>query len=169
MYTIEFFPEEGKYHHDGHRSCNINFTPQESNKNKDICPICKKKLTIGVLNRVDVLADRDEGFEPKNIIPFKSLVPLPEVISEILEVGKNSKKVQAAYEEIIEKGGSEFEILLDRSYEEIEAIGSPEIAMAIKNIRENRVEPVAGYDGVYGVIKAIKPGQILKPEQKSLI
>ncbi|MAF14008.1 MAG: DNA helicase UvrD [Parcubacteria group bacterium] len=169
LYTIEFFPEEGKYHHDGHRSCNINFTPQESNKNKDICPICKKKLTIGVLNRVDVLADRDEGFEPKNIIPFKSLVPLPEVISEILEVGKNSKKVQAAYEEIIEKGGSEFEILLDRSYEEIEAIGSPEIAMAIKNIRENRVEPVAGYDGVYGVIKAIKPGQILKPEQKSLI
>src|SRR3989344_9023860 len=94
LYTIEFFPEEGKYHHDGHRDCRINFSPSESKKHKGICPVCKKKLVIGVLNRVDQLADRAEKFKPKNSIAFRSLVPLPEIIGEILGVGKSSKKVQ---------------------------------------------------------------------------
>lgn len=167
LYTIEFFPEEGKYHNDGHRNCKINFLPAETKKNKGICPVCKKPLTIGVLNRIDQLADREVGFKLDSI-PYKSIVPLPEIISEVVEVGKNSKKVQSIYEELIKKGGSEFEILLDKDYKELESITLPEIALAIQNVREQKVEPIAGYDGEFGIIKALKEGQIKKPAQDSL-
>ena len=168
-HTIEFFPEEGKYHHDGHRDCGINFTPLESKKHKGICPICKKPLTIGVLNRVDALADRPTGFVPSKTVPYKSLVPLSEVIAESLDVGKHSKKVQALYEEMITKGGNEFDILLDKNYDEIETLATPEIAHAIRNVREGLVEPIAGYDGVYGVIKTLRKGQHIKEKQPRLL
>jgi len=168
LYTIEFFPEEGKYHHDGHRICGINFSPAESKKHKNICPVCKKPLTIGVLNRVEQLADRKPGFK-LNTIGYKSLVPLPEIISEVVGVGKKSKKVNSIYQDLISKGGSEFEILLDKDYSDLKKIASPEIVLAIRNIREQKVKPIAGYDGVYGIIKIFKDGEIKKPTQKKLI
>ncbi|MCX6742676.1 MAG: endonuclease Q family protein, partial [Candidatus Parcubacteria bacterium] len=104
LYTIEFYPEEGKYHFDGHSNHNYSLTPKETKKNKGICPVCKKPLTIGVLYRVDDLADRDEGELDKHI-PYKSLVPLQEIIAEAYDVGKSSKRVQAEYFNIIKKAG----------------------------------------------------------------
>jgi uncharacterized protein (TIGR00375 family) len=167
LYTIEFFPEEGKYHFDGHRACGISFSPSQSKKNKGICPVCQKPLTIGVLNRVEVLADRSEGFK-LDTIPYRSLVPLPEVVAEALDLGKASKKVSAIYEDLITKGGSEFKILLDLNYSELEKFCPAEIVLAIKNIRENKVKAIAGYDGVYGIIKALEGIEKIKPKQKTL-
>lgn len=168
LYTIEFFPEEGKYHHDGHRECQVNFAPVETKKHHGLCPVCKKPLVIGVLNRVDELADRTR-YDEKNFIPHKHIVPLPEIIAESYGYGKASKKVQQAYEEFIAKGGSEFEILLDKPYEELARFTIPEVVQGIQNVREGRVRPVAGYDGVYGVIKALKDGASLKDKQKTLL
>ncbi len=167
LYTIEFFPEEGKYHFDGHRTCNIQFSPAETKKHKGICPVCKKPLTIGVLNRVDELANRADGFK-LNTISYKSLVPLPEIIAEALGVGKGSKKVSLAYQDLIKKGGNEFKILLDLSLADLEKITTPEIVLGIKNVRAGNVDISAGYDGVYGVVKVFKAGLNVKPAQKSL-
>lgn len=167
LYTIEFFPEEGKYHHDGHRACGINLTPQETKKYHGLCPKCHKPLTIGVLSRVNDLADRGVDFKP-NAIPFKSIVPLPEIISEILGVGRNSKKVSNVYESIVSQA-SEFEVLLDLDYQRLSELVSPELLLAIKNVREQHVRPIAGYDGEYGVIKTLKEGQVKKAIQDKLI
>ena len=167
LYTIEFFPEEGKYHWDGHRDCQIQFKPGQTKKNKGICPICKKPLTIGVVNRVEQLADRPENFKP-DTIGYKSLVPLPEIIADFLGQGKLTKKVTAIYQDLIAKGGNEFRILLDLSIPELEKIAPLEIALGIKNVREGKIEISAGYDGVYGVVKVFKGGEIKKLAQKSL-
>ena len=167
LYTIEFFPEEGKYHFDGHRDCNIQLSPAETKKHKRICPVCKKPLTVGVLSRVDELADRPDGFKP-DTIGYKSLVPLPEIIAETLGVGKGSKKVGLAYRDLIKKGGSEFKILLDLSLADLEKITTPEIVLGIKNVRAGNIDISAGYDGVYGVVKVFKRGQKIRPDQKTL-
>ncbi len=166
LYTIEFFPEEGKYHADGHANCKISLTPEQSKKNNNLCPVCKKPLTIGVLNRVAALADRPEGFKP-DTIGYKSLVPLAEIIAESYGVGKKSKKVQKTYFELIEKAGSEFGLLLDVADADLEKICGPEIALGIKNVSENNIRPIAGYDGIYGTIKVFK-GSGNKKSQKSL-
>ena len=161
--TIEFFPEEGKYHYDGHRNCKINFSPQESKKHKEICPVCGKPLTIGVMNRVDKLADREEGFRPKGAIPFRSLIPLEEIIADAIGTGVGTKGVQKEYKNLVEKFGSEFKILLEASQKEIEAASSGEIAEGIARVREGRVKIVPGYDGEYGKIQIFGEG-----EQKKL-
>ncbi len=168
LYTIEFFPEEGKYHFDGHRDCKIQLKPEQSEKSKGLCPVCKKPLTIGVLNRVYQLADRKEGFKP-DTIGYKSLVPLAEIIADVLGQGKLTKKVDVLYRDLISKGGSEFKILLDIPVEELKKIVLPEIALAIKNVREGKLEIFPGYDGVYGVVKVFKEGQLKKPMQKSML
>lgn len=165
LYTIEFFPEEGKYHHDGHINCKINFTPEETKKNNGLCPVCKKPLVIGVLNRVEELADR-KSFKQEKFIPHKYIVPLAEILAEAYGYRKVSKKVQEIYEELVGKKGSEFEILLDMPYEELEKIVVPEVLEGIKNMREQNVKPVAGYDGVYGVIQTLKEGQSIKEQNK---
>jgi uncharacterized protein (TIGR00375 family) len=167
LYTIEFFPEEGKYHWDGHRDCGISLKPAETKKNKGLCPVCKKPLTIGVVNRVEELADRPEGYK-LNTVPFKSLVPLPEIIADVLEVGKGSKKVNAMYQDLIAKGGNEFRILIDLDEAQLDKICLPEIALAIKNVRAGKLEIKAGYDGVFGIVKVLKDAKKFKPEQKSL-
>ncbi|MBU4351038.1 endonuclease Q family protein [Patescibacteria group bacterium] len=154
-YTIEFFPEEGKYHYDGHRSCNIVFSPSQTKKNNNICPVCNRPLTIGVLNRVDELADRSERQMPAGAIPFKSLVPLQEIIAEALGVSSLSKRVEQEYWDMIDKLGSEFNILLEVSKKELEASALPEIARGILAVREGRVVAEPGYDGVYGKIKTL--------------
>ena len=161
-YTIEFYPQEGKYHADGHRACNVSLTPEESLKHRNICPICKKELVLGVDHRVAELADRELGYKPQNKITYKSLIPLNEIIGECLQVGKTSKKVQALYEQIVERGGNEFNVLLNLTREEIIAISNSLIAEAIMRLRDNKVHRVAGYDGVYGVIKVFAPGELAK-------
>ncbi|MCF7906800.1 endonuclease Q family protein [Patescibacteria group bacterium] len=166
-YTIEFYPEEGKYHLDGHRACDIKMTPQESIKNKNICPQCHRPLTIGVLHRVNELADRPEGFIPSKAIPFKSIIPLPELISEIKGVGPKSKTVQKEYDSLISKGQSEFNILLHLSFSQLKEITSLELARAIIKAREGKVIKEAGYDGVYGKIK-VSESEDGKISQKKL-
>lgn len=154
LYTIEFFPEEGMYHFDGHRDCNVSFSPAETKKHKNICPKCKKEVTIGVLNRVDNLSDRKLEIVDKNkFIPFKSIIPLQEIIAESFNVGKSSKKVQAEYFNLISKGKNEFNILLHLSMEEIKKITLPKIAEAIGRVREGKVKLVPGFDGQYGKIE----------------
>jgi uncharacterized protein (TIGR00375 family) len=153
LYTIEFFPEEGKYHYDGHRLCNLSLTPQQSKKYNNICPRCSKPLVIGVLNRVEELSDRPEGFLPENAIPFKSLIPLNEVIAESIGVSVLSKEVSKHYNNLIKNLGSEFKILLESTEKEIKEKSLPEIASGIIRMREGKVSIEPGYDGVYGKIK----------------
>jgi len=159
LYTIEFFPEEGKYHFDGHRLCNIVLSPQESKKYNNICPNCGKPLTIGVLNRVNSLADRPEGFKPEIAIPFKSLIPLGEIIADALGVLSGAKQVEKEYKSLIEKFGNEFEILLNVSRQDLEKATLPEIADGVGKVREGKVFIEPGYDGIYGKIKIFSQGE----------
>jgi len=163
LYTIEFFPEEGKYHYDGHRNCAISLTPFESKKYNNLCPTCGKPLTIGVLNRVERLADRKQGQGPNGAIPFKSLVPLEEIIAESLGVTTASKRVGVAYENLIKKLGSEFNVLLTATKQDLIGATLPEIAEGIARVREGRVSITPGYDGVYGKVSIFSKG-----EQKEL-
>ncbi|MCD5397154.1 MAG: endonuclease Q family protein [Candidatus Pacebacteria bacterium] len=168
LYTIEFYPEQGKYHNDGHKSCDINLSPQESKKYNNICPNCGKPLTIGVLNRVEELADRPDDFKPENAIPFKSLIPLTEIIADVLAVGSETKQVVKEYENLIEKFQNEFNILLEVSRSEIETASSLEIAEAIIRVREGRVNIIPGYDGVFGKISIFSKEEFKKTSQKVL-
>jgi len=166
--TIEFFPEEGKYHYDGHRFCEVRFSPQETKKYGGICPVCKKPLTVGVLSRVEELADRNEGERPKTALPFISLVPLTEIIAEVFnQNSSNSKFVENKYFEMINTFGSEFEILLDIPIEEIER-DFPEIAQGIKIVREGKVKITPGYDGEFGKVSLFGNEEEQKPLQKTL-
>ncbi|MEW6410338.1 MAG: endonuclease Q family protein [Nitrospirota bacterium] len=153
LYTIEFFPEEGKYHFDGHRGCNILFSPKDTKKNNGICPVCKKPLTIGVMNRVEELADRKEGFIPDGAIPFKSIIPLEEIISEAIGVGVGTMAVSSEYEKMIKRGGSEFSILLSLPEDNLHNIAHPKVAEGIIRMRNGKVSIIPGYDGIYGKIK----------------
>lgn len=159
LFTVEFFPEEGKYHWDGHRLCGVSFSPEETKKNKGICPKCKKSMTIGVMNRVDKLADRKEDEGNENKIPFKNLIPLNEIIGSVLGVGVSSLTVRKEYEKLIEIIGSEFKVLMDADYENLKRASSSEIADGIIDVREGKVELTPGYDGEYGKIKIIKGGK----------
>ena len=163
LYTVEFFPQEGKYHYDGHRACDISLSPQESKKYNNICPNCGKPLTLGVLNRVEELADRPEGVRPENAIPFKSLVPLEEIIAESRGVLPGAKQVEKEYNSLIEKAGSEFKILLDIPQEKLKDITSSGIAEGIIRVREGRIHIEPGFDGVFGKIRIFS-----KAEQKNL-
>jgi uncharacterized protein (TIGR00375 family) len=159
LYTIEFFPEEGKYHYDGHRNCNILFSPQETRKHKSICPVCGKRLTVGVMNRVNELADRPEGAVPPKAIPALRTVPLDEIIADILGVGTNASSVEKEYLRLVEKGGSEFDILLELSPEQLSSFTPPNILEGILRVREGRLKITPGYDGVFGKIEILSPAE----------
>ena len=150
--TIEFFPEEGKYHHDGHRKCNINWDPNETIAHNGLCPECGKPVTVGVLHRVETLADRPVGVPPRPHA-FASLIPLPEVLGEVHGVGPNTKTVQRAFEPLLAKLGPELSILQVIPLEEIEQVGGPRLAEGIRRMRSGKIKPVAGYDGQPGIIK----------------
>ncbi len=167
LYTIEFFPEEGKYHFDGHRGCGVVLSPKESLKMGNLCPECGRPLTIGVMHRVEVLADRGEGFVPEGAIPFKRLVPLDEIIGEALGCGPNSKKVSDLYEAMVWKGGSELNILLNLPPSDLEALAPRRVVEGILRVREGRVRISPGYDGVYGKVE-IFGGEEREDEQLSL-
>ena len=169
LYTIEFFPEEGKYHFDGHRNCDIRLSPTETKKYNGICPVCGKPLTVGVLSRVDELSDKKEGFKLENAIPFKSLVPLQEIIADALGMTTASKEVEKSYKNLIEQFGSEFDILLDISPERLKSAARSEIAEGILRVRQGKVSKEPGYDGVFGKIRIFGKGEEKKlSNQKTL-
>jgi len=151
--TIEFYPEEGKYHFDGHRKCNVVFSPQETKRHNYICPVCGKRLTVGVMHRIESLADRPSGHRPNDAIPEIHLVPLEQIISEALGVQTTTKAVQEEYKRLVSIGGSEFEILLKLSIEELSRFVPPRILEGISRVREGKLFIKPGFDGVYGKIK----------------
>ena len=155
LFTIEFFPEEGKYHFDGHRNCKILFAPQETRKNKGLCPVCGKRLTVGVMNRVEELADRPEGVISPKAIPALHMVPLNEIIADALGVGTNASSVEKEYLRLIEKGGSEFDILLELAPEDLTSFTPPLILEGILRVRQGRLKITPGYDGVFGKIQIV--------------
>jgi uncharacterized protein (TIGR00375 family) len=167
LFTIEFFPEEGKYHYDGHRNCNLRLSPKESILNNNVCPVCGKKVTVGVLHRVELLADREEGFVPENAIPFKNLIPLDEIIAEALNVSKESAVVKNLYLEMVKKIAPEFEILLNVPIEEIKK-NYFKIGEGIEKMRKGEVKILPGYDGVFGEIRIFEKKEEKKEGQRTL-
>jgi uncharacterized protein (TIGR00375 family) len=154
--TIEFFPEEGKYHHDGHRNCGVSLSPGETIRHNYLCPVCGKKVTVGVMHRVEKLAARKPGFRPGNALPFYSIIPLQEIVSEVLGIGVNSKAVMKEYMRLLENLGPEFTILMDTPLDQLELKGSPLLKEAIGRMRSGQVHIVPGYDGEYGKVKCLK-------------
>lgn len=164
LHTIEFYPEEGKYHLDGHADCKISLTPAQTKKYQGRCPECAKLVTVGVLSRVEVLADR-ESCQRK--IPHRYIVPLREILGESLDVGKSSKKVGVMYEKMINELGNEFGVLLDVAEKDIAQCSSPKIAEAIRRMREGNIEIAGGYDGIYGTVKIFNDAE-KKIDQQTL-
>lgn len=157
--TVEFFPEEGKYHLDGHRKCNVVLEPAETVKRNGVCPVCGKILTIGVLSRVYELSDREAGERPRVTFPFQRLVPLAEVLGQRLQVGAGSQRVGVALERLLAKLGPEVGILSDVPVDEI-ARHDPVLATGIARMRRGEVRVKAGYDGEYGVVDVFDAAEL---------
>lgn len=153
LYTVEFFPEEGKYHLDGHRACGVRTTPAETRACGHSCPVCRRPLTVGVLHRVEELADGSPGRIPDGAVPFRSLVPLEEIIAAAMNRRVGTMAVRREYDRLVAAGGDELAILLDLGAEELRSFTPPRILEAIRRIREGRLTIIPGYDGVYGTIK----------------
>lgn len=150
-FTIETDPAYGKYHWTGHRNCNVALSPQEAIKLGNICPVCRRKLTKGVEQRVEELADRPAGFKPENAIGFMRLLPLSEIIRAVLGVGSPStRKVWGIYNQLIERFGNEYAVLMDASKDALSKVVDEKVAEAVIRVREGRVKVTPGYDGVYG-------------------
>ena len=166
--TIEFFPQEGKYHYDGHRSCEVSFSPAETLQNNGICPKCGKPLTLGVDYRVNQLADRAEDYQPQSHKKVEYIVPLTEIICEVLGIKtKTSYKVTTLYDQLIHNYGDEFSLLRTVSLDQIKD-KFPQIARAIDKLRAGDVYVKPGFDGVYGVVQIFKPGELAKGQQLGL-
>ena len=151
--TVEFFPEEGKYHLDGHRACRVRLEPHETRAAGGTCPVCNKPLTVGVMHRVAALSDRTSGALPGTAGPVENLVPLPEILSELYQVGCKSKRVSQQYEELLGKLGPELPLLTEVPLEDIRSATSSLFVEAVSRLRQRRVIREAGYDGAYGTIR----------------
>lgn len=149
--TLEVDPAYGIYHVDGHRACGISMEPKDARKLNNICPVCKQPLTVGVLHRVEDLADREEGFVKRGAVPFKTLIPLSEIIAAVVEKGIATKEVWRIFYGLVKDGRTELDVLLRMPKEELEAIATPAIAKAIMENREGAIKVKPGFDGVYGV------------------
>jgi ATP-dependent DNA helicase UvrD/PcrA len=158
--TVEFFPEEGKYHVDGHRKCGVRLEPAETRRLGERCPVCGKPLTVGVLHRVEALADRPEGVRPPGAAGFRNLIQLPQLVGEVLGVGPGSKAVAAVVGGLVELLGPELEILERAPLEEIAKAGPPLVAEAVDRLRRGAVIREAGYDGEYGVLRVFAPEEL---------
>ncbi len=158
--TVEFFPEEGKYHLDGHRNCDVCLEPGETARLDGRCPVCGKKLTVGVQNRVEQMASRPEGFRPAWAKAFESLVPLPEVIAASTGASPAGVRVLRQYEAMLQKLGPEFSILRERPLDDIERAAGPCVAEGIRRLRAGQVRRVPGFDGRYGTIGLLSPDEI---------
>jgi len=168
LYTIEFFPEEGKYHFDGHRLCGIRWSPKETREHNQKCPKCGKSVTVGVMNRVEQLADRPQGYTPSNAIPFKSLIPLDEIIADAKGVSKTTVGVEREYRSCIAKFGTEFEILLKADGGQLKKGLPARIAEGVLRMRQGRVSKQAGFDGEYGKISLFTEEEGPKEPEKQL-
>ena len=151
--TVEFFPEEGKYHVDGHRKCNFRSLPSQTRDLNGVCPVCHKPLTLGVLYRVEELADRPNPVQTARSRPYQNLIPLESVLAEVFQCGSQTKKVQQAYSQLVERFGSEFDILRNVSIQELEKGGIALLAEAIARMRDNRIHFDAGFDGEFGQVR----------------
>jgi uncharacterized protein (TIGR00375 family) len=168
LYTIEFYPQEGKYHWDGHRKCNARLSPRESKDLNSRCPKCGSKATVGVMHRVEKLADREEGFTPENAPSYKNLVPLIEIISSVLGVGSGTQTAEREYNALIKKFGNELSILLEAPEKKIAGECPPKIGRGILNARKGDVEIIPGYDGVYGKVSVRKAAEEKHEKQLEL-
>ena len=158
--TVEFFPEEGKYHLDGHRKCGVRMEPAETRRHGGRCPVCGKPPTVGVLHRVEELADRPPGARPAGAAGFRNLIQLPELVGEVLGVGPRSKAVTAVVDGLVDRLGPELEILERVPTDEIAKAGPPLVAEAIARVRRGAVIRDAGYDGEYGTIRVFTPDEL---------
>ncbi|MDI1461713.1 UvrD-helicase domain-containing protein [Catellatospora sp. KI3] len=158
--TIEFFPEEGKYHGDGHRDCGVNWTPAQSRETGGLCPVCSRPLTIGVLARVEALADRAEGVAPANAKPVTHLVQLPELVGEIEGVGPKTRTVEGRVNALVAALGPELSILTEVPLDEVAAVGGELLGESVRRLRAGAVHRVPGYDGEYGVIRLFEPDEL---------
>ena len=162
LYTIEFFPEEGKYHYDGHRTCNRRMTPKETKAAGGRCPVCGRTPTVGVMHRVELLADREDGFVPEGAVPYRNLVPLEEIIAEANGSKPGTVGVREEYFKLCEAFGGEFTVLLDAPVEEVRKHSSLRIAEGLRRVREGQVHIAPGYDGVFGEISIFKDGEVVR-------
>jgi ATP-dependent DNA helicase UvrD/PcrA len=167
--TIDLFPQEGKYHYDGHRKCGICWDPVETLTNKDLCSVCGKSVTVGVMNRVVQLSDREDLTQRPNRMPFKSIIPLKEMISELEGVGPNSKKVHQRYMSILKRGVSELEFLLNLSLDDIQRFSDEGLAEAVRRMRNREIHIQEGFDGEYGIIKVFAPGETPTVKSQSVL
>ena len=158
--TLEFFPEEGKYHLDGHRACGVRLEPEATRSADGRCPSCGKPVTVGVLHRVETLADRPVGGKPDETLPFRSLVPLPEIVGELHSVGAKSKTVERTMASLVSRLGPELEILQATPLEDVERTAGTLMAEAVRRLRAGHVRAEGGYDGEYGVIRLFEPGEV---------
>ena len=158
--TVEFFPEEGKYHLDGHRKCGVRMEPAETRRHGGRCPVCGKPPTVGVLHRVEELADRPPGARPAGAAGFRNVIQLPELVGEVLGVGPRSKAVTAVVDGLVDRLGPELEILERVPTDEIAKAGPPLVAEAIARVRRGAVIRDAGYDGEYGTIRVFAPDEL---------
>ncbi|MCK4846140.1 MAG: DNA helicase UvrD, partial [Deltaproteobacteria bacterium] len=163
LYTVEFFPEEGKYHHDGHRACGVLLKPNETRSHGGKCPVCARPVTVGVLNRIDELADRDCGVTVKNAIPSKALIPLEEIIAESMGRGVKTKGVATKYMEITDKA-TEFDVLMALPKDALVEIMDERIAEGIMMVRSGDVKISPGFDGEFGKIKLFEEVSLPKPK-----
>ncbi|MFH1099000.1 MAG: endonuclease Q family protein [Candidatus Uhrbacteria bacterium] len=151
--TIEFFPEEGKYHYDGHRTCEVRFSPLETKRHRGICPQCAKPLTVGVMHRVDKLADRSDDFQHTNVPSFRSVVPLAEIIAEAFGVKSATKRVCELRERLTRDVGNELHVVIDAPLDMIARVAPIEVVEAIRRTRAGDLEVLPGYDGEYGTVR----------------
>lgn len=168
LYTVEFFPEEGKYHFDGHRLCNVRLSPSETKERKGVCPKCGKPVTVGVMSRVEYLADRPEGFMPAQAIPYKNLIPLDEIMAEARGVNKGSVAVERDYRAAIARFGNEFNILLRASEDELLEGLPRNLVGGILRMRQGKVQVQPGFDGEYGRISVFSGVETKNREEEQL-
>jgi uncharacterized protein (TIGR00375 family) len=164
LYTLEFFPEEGKYHYDGHRNCNRRMTPKETKASGGRCPVCGRSPTVGVLHRVELLADREEGFVPEGAVPYRNLIPLEEIIAEAMGTQPGTAGAREEYLKLCKVFGGEFTVLLDAPVEEVRKHTTLRIAEGLRRVREGQVSIAPGYDGVFGEISIFKDGEEVREE-----
>lgn len=157
--TVEFYPEEGKYHLDGHRQCRVRLTPEERAQLGGKCPVCGEAVTVGVLSRVEELADRAPGERPERAAAYENLVPLPEVLGEVLDVGAGAQSVQRMWSGLLGRMGSELYILREAPLEELRRQSTELVTEAVRRVRQGELHIAAGYDGEYGTVKIFEPGE----------
>ncbi len=162
LFTIEFFPEEGKYHYDGHRECGVRLSPDETSRAGRICSVCGKEVTVGVMSRVLELADRPLGFIPENAIPARHIIPLDEILAQSLDCGVNSVKVKRSYKRLVAES-PEFDILLNMPQCEIDRLSGAKVAEAIARMRNGDVNITPGFDGEFGKIEIFRGNEVAAP------